>query len=538
MRTIGIDLGTTNSVVSYWDINEPKILINSRGSRITPSIVSFKKDGSILVGEVARNQMLLIPEHTVKESKRKMGTNHSYSIPSGVVSSQNVATQILRSLKMEAEDFLKEEVSEAVVTVPAYFTEEQRRATRQAIIDAGLIPKRILNEPTAAALAYATTAHLDGRILVYDLGGGTFDVTILTKESDDYLVNSSKGDNQLGGMDFNNLILEAIKKDLALKEGIKEVDVRLANQLEELVEKAKVELSTESETILSLPFGLGTSSVHQWQYTLTREAFNAMIAPALESTMDLVKKALKEAKLSAGDIDTVILSGGSTRVPLVKERLRELFDVEFKALINPDEVVALGAGVVVGILTSDLGKRISFNDIVPFALGVEVEAGEFYPLIASGTQVPCRVEHFFKPVQENQKRMVVHILQGDSSQASHNLSLGCFVLGSQGNTGDDFLKIAFEVDADGMLSVGAVNEATGEAQTLVILPKAQLDNEGLLHEIKGDIHQMWEALEKKDSLQPEERALLEEVRLHLESSNIRLLKRLQSVLQYFSQRNE
>lgn len=540
MRTIGIDLGTTNSVISYWDVNEPKILINHRGNRIIPSIVSFKKDGSALVGDIARNYMMLSPGLTIKESKRNMGEEITYHSPLKDLKAEEVATYILKNLKLEAESFLKEEVSEAVVTVPAYFTEEQRKATKRAIIEAGLVPKRILNEPTAAALAYATEAHLDGNILVYDLGGGTFDVTILSKEEDDYKVLSSKGNNTLGGMDFNNLIRQEIEKDLLEKEGIKEIDSRLSFQLEELVEKAKIDLSTEDESPITLTLGLGTKAVHEWTYILTRESFNQMIKPLVESTINLLKTALSEALLLPRNIHTVILSGGSTRVPLVQEELKKILPVDFKSSINPDEVVALGAGVVVGILTSDLGKKISFKDIVPTPLGLEIESEQFFPLIHANTATPCHIEHLFEPVSLDQKRMVIHVLQGDNPKASENLSLGCFVIDTlnqetQESNDENLLplvNVTFEVDEDGILSVSAINKRTGEEKNIVIFSKNELDNQTLLKETKDEIESLWLALKKKPSLSEKEEDLIGEVRMHLDSSNIRLLKRLHSVLQY------
>lgn len=539
MRTIGIDLGTTNCVISYWDVNEPKILINHRGNRIIPSIVSFKNDGSVLVGDVARNYMLLAPESTIKESKRDMGQDKLYKSPLKNLKAEEVATYILKNLKAEAESFLKEEISEAVVTVPAYFTEEQRKATKRAIMKAGLTPKRILNEPTAAALAYATEAHLDGNILVYDLGGGTFDVTILSKKEDDYVVLSSKGNNTLGGMDFNRLIRKEIEKDLFEKEGIKEIDARLSFQLEDLIEKAKVDLSSEEETHLTLTLGLGTKEVHEWAYTLTRDYFNQMILSLVNMTIDSVHKTLSEAFLLPRDIHTVILSGGSTRVPLVQQELRKIFKVDFKSSINPDEVVALGAGVVVGILTSDLGKKISFKDIVPTPLGLEIEDGQFFPLIHTNTATPCRIEHFFEPISLDQKRMVIHILQGENPKACENLSLGCFIIDiassdkEGGVISSPLLNIVFEVDEDGILSVFAINQQTGEEKSLVILSKNELDNETLLRETKEEIEILWNSLKKKPSLSEKEEDLISEVRMHLDSSNIRLLKRLHSVLQYY-----
>lgn len=541
MRTIGIDLGTTNSVISYWDVNEPKILINHRGNRIIPSIVSFKKDGSALVGDIARNYMLLSPELTIKESKRNMGEEVVYSSPLKKLKAEDIATYILKNLKLEAENFLKEEVSEAVVTVPAYFTEEQRKATKRAIIEAGLIPKRILNEPTAAALAYATEAHLDGNILVYDLGGGTFDVTILSKEEDDYKVLSSKGNNTLGGMDFNNLVFQEIERDLLVKEGIKKIDPRLAFQLEELIEKAKIELSTEEETPITLTLGLGTKSVHEWTYTLTRTSFNAMIKPLVDSTIDLVQNALSEALLLARDIHTVILSGGSTRVHLVQNELKRILPVDFKSSINPDEVVALGAGVVVGLLTSDLGKKISFQDIVPTPLGLEIQEGQFFPLIHANTATPCRIEHLFEPISLEQKRMVIHILQGENPKASENLSLGCFIIDALGEVKEEpnqeaslpLVNVIFEIDEDGLLSVSAINQKTGEEKSMVIFSKNEIDNQSLLKETKDEIESLWLSLKNKSFLSEQEKELIGEVRMHLDSSNIRLLKRLHSVLQYY-----
>ncbi|KAL0263984.1 UNVERIFIED_CONTAM: hypothetical protein PYX00_010855 [Menopon gallinae] len=372
--------------------------------------------------------MILSPSLTIKESKRFMASSHRYEILGRQIDSQEVATHILRKLKEEAEAFLKELVSGVVVTVPAYFNEEQRKATRQAIIDAGLEPKRILNEPTAAALAYAVKAQLDGNILVYDLGGGTFDVTILRKQGQEY-------------------------------------------KLEEMVEKIKIELSSLEEVSVSLPFAMGTAQAHNWTYTLTREEFNHLIRPLVHQTLNLVKKALKEASLQENDIDTVILSGGSTRVPLVQQALSELFMVEFKASINPDEVVALGAGVLVGMLTSELGKQITFNDVVTLPLGVEIEEG-------------------------------------------------CFVLKRNPQDVNFEIKIAFEVNEDGLLSVSAFCPATGESRQLSVLPKMELNNETLLMELKADIQTSWQMLKERKDLTQEDEAVLEEVRLYLDSSNI------------------
>lgn len=529
MRAIGIDLGTTNSVISYWDIDESKILISSRGSRLFPSVVSFKKEGPVFVGEIAKNQKTLIPNETIEESKRNIGTGHFYEIYDQQVSPEEVATYILKNLKKEAEDFLNEEVTEAVVTVPAYFSEEQRKMTRQAIIKAGLEPLRILSEPSAAALAYAVSSQLDGNILVYDLGGGTFDVSILTKEGDEYSVKSSQGDMRLGGIDFNNLLFQKIEDILENQEGLIIEDDLLKAQVLEVVEKVKIDLSSLEETVFSLSLGLDNNKVRRIEFPIKRTDFNKMIKPLVEKTLNLIHKALKSANMNVDDINTVILSGGSTRVPLVREMLSSLFKVEFKSKINPDELVALGAGVMVGILTSSLGRQISFNDIIPFSLGVEIEKGQFFPLIKKNSSIPISVQASFKPYLESGDSLVIHILQGDSLKASQNLSLGCFVVDKKE---EKLIDISFEVDLDGILSVGVYQKETGLIKKITIEPFLEGSERDFIQGLKNEIEDLWRKVHKDESLISQNKILLEEIRLNLDTSNVKVLKRFQAALQY------
>ncbi len=469
-KVIGIDLGTTNSCVAVMEGTEAKVIPNLDGNRTTPSVVAFKDD-EIQVGEVAKRQVITNP-NTVYSIKRKMGTNQKVRINNKDYTPQEISAMILRNLKESAEAYLGEKVTEAVITVPAYFNDAQRQATKDAGKIAGLEVKRIINEPTASALAYGIDKKdKQQTVLVYDLGGGTFDVSILDLADGTFEVISTSGDNRLGGDDFDQRIV-----DWLIAEFKKETSVDLSNdkmalqRLRDSSEKAKKELSSITSTQISLPFiSMTASGPAHLEKTLTRAKFNELTSDLVQRTVDPVKKALADAKMAAKDIDQILLVGGMTRTPAVQDLVRSLFNKEPNRSINPDEVVAMGAAIQAGVLTGDV-KDVLLLDVTPLSLGIETLGGVFTKLIDRNTTIPTSKSQIFSTAADNQPAVDIHVLQGERSMAQDNKTLGHFQLNDipPSPRGVPQIEVKFDIDANGIVNVSAKNTATGKANSITI----------------------------------------------------------------------
>jgi molecular chaperone DnaK len=539
-RIIGIDLGTTNSVMACMEGEEPRIIPNDRGSSLTPSVVALTAGGELLVGEAAKNQAIINAEGTVRSSKRLMGREEPLLLRHRSLSPQEIAAHILKKLKQDSEAYLGGEVHEAVISVPAYFNEKQRRATIEAGRLAGFKVRRIINEPTAAALAHAAVVEGDARILVYDLGGGTFDVTILKAERGEFTVLATGGDNQLGGDDFDRLLLERVMETFSKESGIDiSADAILTQQLADQVERAKIELSSRESALIALPFiGAGTKPVHL-QYTVTRGEFEELIAPLLERTIDIARQTVKDAGIA---IDTLILSGGSSRIPRAQRALEELVRVAPQKRVNPDEVVALGAAVATSIQGKD-DEELRFHDVTPLPLGVEIEGGRFMEVVRRNAPVPSKEHKVFTTVAAGQRSVEVHVLQGNGGRAEENTSLGRFLLTgiAEAPQGEPKIEVTFRVDEDGILHVEASDRESGAYQGITIsrefagedaLDRDQLQEkldslirrtEGLLQSLGGAIEasfigEVEAALrEARSAAESDERARMDASRLELET---------------------
>lgn len=467
-RIIGIDLGTTNSAIAFFENGEAKIIPNDRGNRITPSIVALLSDNDILVGEAAKNQAVVNADDTVLSVKRHMGSAKTFISRGKKHSPEEISSLILGKLKKDAENYLGEEVVHAVVTVPAYFSENQRRATQKAGQLAGFRVKRIINEPTAAALAYAYELKKNRNILVYDLGGGTFDVTFLVKEGNGFFVKATCGDNNLGGVDFDEALLQKVGEDFSRKA---KLDLRkdkvIMQQLREQVERAKIELSSRESAHVSMPFINGDGGPVHLSYTITRHDFENVIREKIETTISLALRAVKEAGAKPEDVQSLILAGGSSRIPLVRSFLANAFNVDPEKKINPEEVVALGAAIQGSILAGEIDE-ISMKDITPFSLGLEIEGGRFHPILDKNTPIPATTSKTFTTVADNQASVEIHVLQGEGEQVKQNASLGRFLLSGirTGKKGDPRIKVHFDIDADGILHVRAKDVDTQVEQKI------------------------------------------------------------------------
>ncbi len=465
-RIIGIDLGTTNSAAAFLENGEAKIIPNDRGNRITPSIVAFPGEEDVLVGEAAKNQAIVNAARTILSIKRFMGSGSSFTVYEKPYSPAHISSLILRKLKRDAENYFGEEIDEAVITVPAYFSENKRRDTREAGRLAGLTVRRIINEPTAAALSYAYDIETNSNILVYDLGGGTFDVTFLEKAGDNFTVKSSCGDNNLGGNDFDKKLL-----DMVVKEFSEEAEIDLSKdkivmqQLLEQVERAKIELSSRSSAQIALPFIAGNGGPVHLSYTVTRDGFEDLIREDIDTTIELALQAVKDAGASPADVQSLILSGGSSRIPLVRNLLSAVFAVEPEKRINPEEVVALGAAVQASMISGEV-ENFTLQDITPLPLGLEIEGGRFLRILNKNTPIPAKKSKVFTTVSDNQKSVEIHVLQGEEGRAAENNSLGKFLLSGirSGKKGEPRIKVNFCIDQDGLLHVGAKDVDTGVEQ--------------------------------------------------------------------------
>lgn len=498
---IGIDLGTTNSSCAAFDSEEPYIIPNDRGNRITPSIVSFSSSGEVLVGESAKNQAVLNADRTVRAVKRLMGTENTVQIDGKNYTPEQVSSFILEKLKKDAETYLGRPVDEAVITVPAYFTEIQRRATRKAGTLAGFNVRRIINEPTAAGLACSVDLPDICTILVYDLGGGTFDVSVLRKKNGHLDVCATAGHNSFGGIDFDNAILRRVAESFSDQAGMDiRSDALILQQLTDLVERAKIELSTRQETEIAVPFvQAGGRSLHL-SYELTRPAFENMILPMIETSRNLTLRALSEAGMNPSSVDYIVFSGGSSRIPAVRSSVMDLIPARVVTKVHPEEVVASGAAVQAYMLGAGAGKR-TLKDITPLPLGVESQHDSFYAIIGKNTPIPVRKKQVFTTVADRQQAVEINVLQGLSDRASKNNSLGQFNLFGIETAGEGVprIEVEFAIDEDGILTVQARDSKTGVFQDISITDPGA-DDAGRLKTLIERTDKLYR--EHKKSLEP------------------------------------
>ncbi|HQC87955.1 MAG TPA: molecular chaperone DnaK [Acetomicrobium sp.] len=470
-KVVGIDFGTTNSVVAVKEGDNVVVIPNAEGSRLTPSVVAFTKDGERLVGQLAKRQAIINPERTVLSIKRKMGSDYKVKIDEREYTPQEIAAMILQKLKNDAEDYLGEEIKQAVITVPAYFTDAQRQATKDAGKIAGLEVLRIINEPTAACLAYGTEKGGEFKVLVFDLGGGTFDVSILDIGEGVYEVMATSGDNHLGGDDWDQRLVDWMIEEFKRREGIDLGRDKMAVQrLREAAEKAKIELSSMSETMISLPFiTADQNGPKHLELEITRAKFEEMTADLLERVVGPVQRALSDAGLTYAEVDKILLVGGATRMPMVQRKIKELLGKEPTKGINPDECVAVGAAIQAAILSGE-HKDIVLVDVTPLSLGVETLGGVFTKIIERNTAIPVSKSQIFTTAVDNQTRVEIHVLQGERPMASDNVSLGRFFLDGipPAPRGVPQIEVTFNIDVNGILNVTAKDLATGKAQQITI----------------------------------------------------------------------
>jgi len=467
-KVVGIDLGTTNSCIAVQEGDVATIIPNSEGSRTTPSVVAFTKEGERLVGQLAKRQAIVNGDRTIMSIKRDMGMDRRVEIDGKKFSPQEISSMILQKLKRDAEDYLGEPVTKAVITVPAYFTDAQRQATKDAGAIAGLEVLRIINEPTAACLAYGENKQGEHKILVFDLGGGTFDVSILDVGEGVFEVLATAGDNRLGGDDWDMRIVNWMIEEFRKKEGIDLKNDRMAGQrLREAAEKAKVELSSMPETTISLPFiTANASGPRHLDMTLSRARFEEMTADLLERTVKPARQALQDSGLSAGEIDKILLVGGSTRMPMVQKKIKELLGKDPTKGINPDECVAAGAAIQGAILSGD-HKDIVLVDVTPLSLGLETLGGVFTKVIDRNTAIPVSKSQVFTTAANGQTQVEIVVLQGERAMAADNVKLGTFILDGIPR-GIPQIEVAFNIDVNGILNVSAKDKGTGKAQNISI----------------------------------------------------------------------
>ena len=480
-KVVGIDLGTTNSVIAYMEGGKPTVIPNAEGNRTTPSVVGFSKTGERLVGELAKRQAVSNPHGTVSSIKRHMGTDYRVEIDGKKYSPEEISAMILQKLKTDAEAYLGEPVKEAVITVPAYFNDSQRQATKNAGIIAGLDVKRIINEPTAAALAYGLDKNEgDMKVVVFDLGGGTFDVSILEIGDGVFEVKATNGDTKLGGDDWDMRIVDKIAEEFKKENGIDlRQDKMAAQRIKDAAEKAKIELSQMLTVNINLPFITSDANgPKHLDMNLTRAQFEAMTADLLERCAGPCRKAMEDSGLSKNDIDRVLLVGGSTRMPQVVDFVRKFFGKEPSKDINPDECVALGAAIQGAVITGEV-KDVVLVDVTPLSLGIETLGGVMTKLIERNTAIPCKKSEIFSTASEMQTQVEIHVLQGEREFARDNKTLGRFVLTDipPAPRGVPQIEVSFEIDANGIINVSAVDKGTGKSQNIKITASTNLSKD-------------------------------------------------------------
>ena len=486
-KIIGIDLGTTNSCVAVMEGGEAVVIPNAEGNRTTPSVVAFSKDGERMVGQVAKRQAITNPDRTISSIKREMGSDHKVTIDGKQYTPQEISAMILQKLKGDAEAYLGQPVSEAVITVPAYFTDAQRQATKDAGKIAGLEVKRIINEPTAAALAYGVDKEEAQKIMVYDLGGGTFDVSILDIDDGVIEVLATAGNNRLGGDDFDKCVMDYLAAEFQKTNGIDLTTDKVAMQrLKEAAEKAKIELSGVTTSNVNLPYiTADATGPKHLDVTITRAKFNELTSHLVQATMGPVRQALSDAGLKAGDLHKVLLVGGSSRIPAVQEAVKQITGQEGFKGINPDECVAVGAAIQGGVLGGDV-KGLLLLDVTPLSLGIETMGGVFTKLIDRNTTIPVKKSQIFSTAADNQPAVEVHVLQGEREMAAYNKTLGRFQLDgiAPARRGVPQIEVTFDIDANGIVNVSAQDKGTGHEQHITITSSSNLSKEDIDRAVK------------------------------------------------------
>ena len=486
-KIIGIDLGTTNSCVSVMEGGEPVVIANAEGGRTTPSVVAFSKTGERMVGQVAKRQAIQNPDRTIASIKRKMGTDEKVSVDGKNYTPQEISAMILQKLKADAEAYLGSTVTEAVITVPAYFNDAQRQATKDAGKIAGLDVKRIINEPTAAALAYGVDKEEDQKVMVYDLGGGTFDVSILEIGDGVIEVLSTAGDTHLGGDDFDQRIMDFLAAEFKRDNGVDLTADKVAMQrLKEAAEKAKIELSGVTTSNVNLPYiTADANGPKHLDVTLSRAKFNELTADLVEKTMVPVRQAMKDAGLSASELNKVLLVGGSSRIPAVQEAVKNITGKDGFKGINPDECVAVGASIQGGVLGGDV-EGLLLLDVTPLSLGIETMGGVFTKLIERNTTIPTKKSQIFSTAADNQTSVEVHVLQGEREMAAYNKTLGKFHLDgiAPARRGVPQIEVTFDIDANGIVNVSATDKGTGKEQHITITSSSNLSKDDIEKAVK------------------------------------------------------
>lgn len=486
-KVIGIDLGTTNSCVAVMEGGEPVVIPNPEGNRTTPSVVGFSKTGERLVGQIAKRQAITNTDRTIASIKREMGTNHKVNIDDKTYSPQEISAMILAKLKQDAESYLGQTITQAVITVPAYFSDSQRQATKDAGKIAGLEVLRIINEPTAAALAYGLDKEESQKVLVFDLGGGTFDVSILELGDGVFEVLATSGNNKLGGDDFDQRVIDFLANEFKKENGMDLKNDKMAVQrLKEAAEKAKIELSGVLQTQISLPFiTADASGPKHMEITLTRAKFDELTSDLVEKTMEPTRKALSDAGLSVDKLNKIILVGGSTRTPAVQDAVKKLTGKDPYKGINPDECVAIGAAIQAAVLTGEV-KDVLLLDVTPLSLGIETLGGVFTKLIERNTTIPTKKSQVFSTAADGQTSVEIHVLQGEREMATYNKTLGRFQLTGipAAPRGVPQVEVTFDIDANGIAHVGAKDLGTGNEQKITITASTNLSDDDIQNAVK------------------------------------------------------